>query len=320
MVYSSLLFIYGYLPVSLLVYCAAPKKHQPLILLLFSLIFCGMNGIDVLLFMVIYTLINYSAGILINRLGHDHRLSALPFAAALIFDIFAVFFFRANLFQPLREAVNIPELFFLPGISFFTLSAVGVLIDVYTGHIPAEKNIIRFSLYIMMFPKLLMGPVLRYPAFEKALDRRRVSLEEIGIGIALFVKGLAKKILAADSMYLLYSAVKSVDVREMPALTAWLGIAAYLLCLYFTLSGFSDMGNGISRCFGLRLPQSFNYPFSSTKLRFFGAKWHTQVIQWFLSPHSAVTASTKSSFLPQHGRSSVFGILSVRTALCGERS
>ena len=158
---------------------------------------------------------------------------------------------------------------------------MGTLIDVYFGKLKAEKNIVKFGLYIMFFPRLIMGPVLRYSSFIKMLENRRDGLNEIGIGFTVFVKGLVKKVIAADSLYMLYSAVRDIDIETMTALTAWIGITAYMLCLYFTLSGFSDMGIGIGYCFGFRFPQSFNYPLFSTKIRYFTTRWHIQIIQWF---------------------------------------
>ena len=173
-----------------------------------------------------------------------------------------------------------PEGFFPVGISFFSLAAVGTLIDIYKGRIKAEKNIVRFSLYFMFFPRLIMGPLLRYGVFRRILDNRRETPANIGIGMTLFVKGLAKKVIVADDLYILYTAVQSQNVKEISAVTAWLGIIGFVLCLYFNLSGFADMGMGVAYCFGYRMPQSFNYPLVSTKIKYFAARWQSQVIQW----------------------------------------
>lgn len=279
MVYSSLLFIYGFLPISLLIYYVTPKKLRNAVLLLLSMVFCGLISLYFLVFMAVYTLINYTAGILTER--KNKIAAAIPLAGGIIFDLTAILVFRTEYFSWLKDIIRAPEGFFPVGISFFTLSAVGTLIDVYCGRIKAERNLIQFGLYFLFFPKLLMGPVLRYGSFSKILSRRKCGLNEIGVGFTIFVKGLAKKIIVADNLYMLYMAVKSIEVTEMPALTAWLGIIAYLLCLYFTLSGFADMGTGIGYCFGIRLPQSFSYPMFSTKIRYFTARWHMQVTSWF---------------------------------------
>ena len=199
----------------------------------------------------------------------------------MMFDIFVLFAFRTERFDLVYKAIGLHEGFYVIGISFFTLSALGYLIDVFNGKICSEKNIIRYSLYIMMFPRLLLGPVLRYDIFTRIMNGRKSGLKELGKGLTVFIKGLAKKVLAADTLYALYIAVRAYDNKEMSAVTAWLGIIAYILCLYFTLSGISDMGVGIGYCFGYKFPQSFNYPMFSSRIRYFAAKWHVQVIHWF---------------------------------------
>lgn len=281
MIYSNLLFIYIFFPVSLLVYYVTPKKHRNISLLVLSLIFCAMSGAGFLLFMAAYTVLNYAACLLVGKYRGRKGISGGILGLALILDISVLFIFRSDFFGIYREILSIPESFFPVGISFFTLSAVGTLADVYCGRAEAEKNIVSFGLYIMFFPRLIMGPVLRYSSFRKMLESRHDGLSEIGVGFSLFAKGFAKKVIAADSLYALYTASVSVDVDKMAALTAWLGVISYFLCLYFTLSGISDMGAGIGYCFGFRLPQSFNYPVFSSNIRYFAARWHMQAVQWF---------------------------------------
>ncbi|MBQ8348730.1 MAG: hypothetical protein IJY19_03670 [Ruminococcus sp.] len=281
MVYSSLLFIYGFFPLSIMIYYIFRRKFPNGVLLILSMIFCGIISVYFLMFMILYTAVNFAACNFIEKKRSSKSVSGIIFYSAVIFDIAAIFTFRTDFFSGFKELIYVPDGFFPIGISFFTLSAVGTLIDVYFGRLKAEKNIVKFGLYIMFFPRLLMGPVLRYSSFIKMLKNRRDGLNEIGIGFTVFVKGLAKKVIAADSLYMLYSAVHGIDIENMTALTAWIGITAYLLCLYFTLSGFSDMGIGIGYCFGFRFPQSFNYPLFSTKIRYFTTRWHIQIIQWF---------------------------------------
>lgn len=281
MVYSSLLFIYGFFPLSILIYYIFRKKFPNGVPLLLSMIFCGMISLYFLIFMILYTAVNFAACNFIEKKRSGKPASGIVFYSAVIFDIAAIFTFRTDFFSGFKELIHVPDGFFPIGISFFTLSAVGTLIDVYFGKLKAEKNIVKFGLYIMFFPRLIMGPVLRYSSFIKMLENRRDGLNEVGIGFTVFVKGLVKKVIAADSLYMLYSAVRDIEIETMTALTAWIGITAYMLCLYFTLSGFSDMGIGIGYCFGFRFPQSFNYPLFSTKIRYFTTRWHIQIIQWF---------------------------------------
>ena len=284
MEYSSLLFIYVFFPVSLGVYYVTPKKLREAVLLLLSAVFCGLFGLRYLAMLAVYILLNYGLALAAGHLRSRKKAAAyFPFAAGVTFDIFALFAFRTEHFSWLYSALGLHRGFFAVGISLFTLSALGYLVDVYDGRIKAEKNIVRYSLFIMMFPRLLMGPVLRYDAFTRIMNNRRTDSHELGTGLTLFIKGLAKKVIAADTLYALYSAVHTVDKGSLSAVSAWLGAVSYILCLYFTLSGVADMGAGIGSCFGCRFPQSFSYPMFSSRIRFFAAKWHIQVIHWFRS-------------------------------------
>ena len=280
MVYSSLLFIYGFLPVSLVFFYFTPKRYREITLLLVSTVFCGLISLYYLIFMIAFTGANYVFAHLISRLRKNEKLSAIPLASGIITDLAALLVFRTDYFSWLHGVMKVPDGFFPVGISFFSLAAVGTLIDVYKRRINAEKNIVRFSLYFMFFPRIIMGPLLRYTVFRKILDSRKESPENIGLGLTIFVKGLAKKVIIADDLYMLFSAVHSQNIKEISAVTAWLGITAFILCLYFNLSGFADMGRGIAYCFGYHFPQSFNYPLISTKIKYFAARWQSQVIQW----------------------------------------
>ena len=280
MVYSSLLFIYGSFPAALLMYYVTPKKYRSITLLILSILFCGMLSIWYLAAMAVYIAVNYAACHIIGKYVR-RPAAALPFGAAVVFDITMLFVFRTELFTSFQKTIKMPEGFFPLGISFITLSAIGLLVDVYTGRVRGDSDIVTFILYFLYFPKLLMGPLMRFGSFAKTLSNRRYSLRDIGIGMTIFVKGLAKKVIAADSLYMLYKSVTDSGLEDMSALTAWLGITAYVLCFYYTLSGVSDMGTGISYCFGIRLPQSFNYPMFSTRIKYFAARWHIQAVQWF---------------------------------------
>ena len=282
--YSSLLFIYVFFPVALGIFHASPKKLKEPVLLLLSMVFCGLFGLRYLALLAVYVLINYGAARATGHLRERKKAAAFaPFAFGVTFDIFALFAFRTEHFSWLYRALRLHEGFFPVGISLFTLSALGCLVDVYDGRVKAERSLVRFSLFIMMFPRLLMGPIVRYDSFTRIMNSRRTGSQELGTGLTLFIKGLAKKVLAADTLFALYSAVHSADTRGISAISAWLGVISYMLCLYFTLSGIADMGAGIGYCFGYKFPQSFNYPMFSSRIRYFAAKWHIQVIHWFRS-------------------------------------
>lgn len=276
MIFSSLLFIYAFFPVSLFLFCVTPKKFRQYAMLVISTVFCAFQGLGFLTFMIGYTLWNYLMGIICEAAGKKKAISMLTASFGVISDIIILLVLREQIFMEL-SLLN----FIVPvGISFTTLTAIGYLLDVRSGRINAERNILKFALYMLFFPKLPMGPLISYSRFKSRI-KFNVKLDEIGTGITLFIKGLTKKVVFADNIYMLYSAVKSIEVSELTALSAWLGVLSYILCLYFTLSGFSDMGAGLSRCFGVNLPQSFYYPILSMEMRDYCARWHIPVVRWF---------------------------------------
>ncbi|MDE6539717.1 MAG: hypothetical protein K2K66_05960 [Ruminococcus sp.] len=281
MTYSSLLFIYGFLPLSLLIYWLTPEKMKNTSLLLLSMLFCALNSFRFLKFMVVYTLINYFAGLFIGKFRNKKSISAIPLFLGISADVVMFFMFRTDFLDIFKNKLKIPCEFFPVGVSFITLTAIGYLIDIYKKCIRPEFDIVKFSLYMMMFPLIIMRPVIRYNTFRRMINDRKVTLCDTGTGLTIFVKGLVKKVIAGDTMYAMYIAVKSVDIWNMSSVNAWLGMTAYLLSLYFTLSGMADMGAGTGYCFGFRFPHSFNYPVFSNKMRDFASNWHVQIIYWF---------------------------------------
>lgn len=281
MIYSSLIFIYGFFPLSLLIHKLTPERYKESMLLILSLVFISFSGLGILTFIVLYAIVNYIAGLSADHLRSAGKRPVVPITAGIIADTVSLFFFRAHFLSDLRSLLNLKSTMLPLGISLLTLSAVGYLIDVGKGDQKAERDPVRFGLFMLMFPKMIMGPVLKYDSFKRILERRDQTLNYTGEGICLFVKGLTKKVLAADNLYMLYSAVKGVDVKDLSAVTAWMGALAYVLCLYFTLSGFADMGAGTAKCFGYIFPKSFRYPLFSSKLRYFAEKWHIQPVRWF---------------------------------------
>ncbi|MBQ9139463.1 MAG: hypothetical protein IJX61_02500 [Ruminococcus sp.] len=279
MTYSSLPFIYIFLPLSLAVYLAVPKKLKDMALYLESLVFCGFMGIKLMAFMVVYCLVNYISGLSVYYIRP--KLKSFPLAVGILFDVIMLISFRHSYFAYLHGFTRLSDAVFPVGISLFTLSAIGYLADIYKGHSKADKNFIRFSLYIMMFQRLIMGTIVSYDTYVHTLKKRRINITELGSGFICFIKGLAKKVIIADSLFVLNSAVRSTSIQELSAAGAWLGILAYVLCLYFTLSGFSDMSVGLCRCFGMKFSGSFNYPLFGSKIRVFVSGWHIQVLHWF---------------------------------------
>lgn len=281
MIFSSLLFIYGFLPAAILLYYVVPKKYRNAVMLLLSVLYCALTGLRYLAFITIFALWNLLAGKMVEKLGKRRAFAAVPMSVGIIGDIASMLIFRTDYFSGFREKVMLPEDFFPIGISFLALSAIGSLIDVYCGRIKDRISPFEYILYIFFFPRLIMGPLISYGSFSKMLGHRSDTLSDLGAGLSLFIKGLAKRVIFAGSLYSLYSPVKAIKAGELSAVTAWLGLIAYMLCLYFTVSGYADMGTGIARCFGFRLPQSFNYPSFSMGVNDFCRKWHKPVVSWF---------------------------------------
>ena len=176
MIYSSLLFIYGFLPVSLLLYYLTPKKLREIMLLILSIAFCGLVSLYFMIFILGFTVVNYLFTHLIGRARKNEKLAAVPLAAGIIIDLVALLAFRTEYVLWLRRLIRAPESFYPVGISFFALGAIGTLIDVYKGRIKADRCFTRYGLYIMFFPRLIMGPLLRYRVFTNILDNRCESL------------------------------------------------------------------------------------------------------------------------------------------------
>lgn len=279
MTYSSLLFIYGFLPVSLLVYRVIPQKFKQLSLLLLSGVFYALNSLWFLGFMITYVLVNYLCGLFIYKYSKKKLLSGIFLFIGISVDLLIFFMFKTDWFAYFKNKLGILQDFFPIGISFVMLTSVGYIIDVFKKSMRPEFDFIKFALYIMFFPKLFI--IVRYKTFLRMPDNEKLNLNDIGTGFKIFVKGLIKKVIAGDTMYMLYMAIKSIDIYNLSTISAWLGITAYLLYIYFVLSGVSDMGAGIGYCFGYRLPQSFNYPVFSNRIRDFTSKWHIQIIYWF---------------------------------------
>ena len=281
MEFSTLLFIYVFLPLSLIIYYIAPRRIRNSLLLIISMIYCAMYGLRYLIFMSGYTLINYIFGIITAKSGKIRPVSMFSAFLGITADIVIFMLFRSELFTVFPYAERINAIIAPVGLCFLTISSVGYIIDVYKDNSRAIYNLRDYSLFSIMFTKLPMGPAADSASFINMIKQRPDGIYAVGEGIELFVIGLAKKLLLADNLYNLYSAAVSAEVKSMSALSAWLGVIAYMLCLYYTLSGLSDMGQGLSLCFGFRLEKGFDYPAVSLGMNDFAKKWHIPVVSWF---------------------------------------
>lgn len=284
MLFSSITFLYCFLPCVLLMYFVAPDRMKNLVLLLSSLFFYGWGEPKFLVFMLVSVTQSYIAALLIERFFKTKIaklafvLSAVASLGLLAYCKYADFFIEnfnvlTGLSVPLLK-VALPV-----GISFYTFQILSYVIDVYRGDVPAQRNFIDLAMYIAMFPQLIAGPIVRYSDIAKSLKGRKTTVEDASMGMVRFSVGLAKKILLANSAALIVSEFKAFS--EKTVLFYWLYAAAYMLHIYFDFSGYSDMAIGLGRIFGFRFSENFNYPYISASITEFWRRWHISLGGWF---------------------------------------
>lgn len=289
MVFSSIFFIFVFLPVTLAVYSVAPRRLKNLILLLFSLVFYAWGEPVYIFLMLISIVYNYLSGLEIafyRGRGQDAK-ARLIFLLSVAFNLGVLGFFKyagfvaQNLNAVLPFQLPQVELALPIGISFYTFQTLSYIIDVYRGTVAVQRNIIDFGLYISMFPQLVAGPIVRYTDIEHQLRHRAVTLDGLGQGTLLFVRGLVKKVLLANNIGLAFTAIQGMPAGELSALSAWVGALAYTFQIYFDFSGYSDMAIGLGKMFGFTFMQNFNHPYISTSVTEFWRRWHISLSHWF---------------------------------------
>lgn len=286
MVFSSLMFMFVFLPLVLLVYYLLPKKFRNLFLLAADLFFYGW-GEPVLVFLMVFSIvINYIAGLLIDKQKDNQRRKKTILIISVIIDLGMLAFFKYAGFisenlQIILPFLNIPALEIpLPiGISFYTFQIMSYTIDVYRGDTEVQHNLVSFGTYVSLFPQLIAGPIVRYSEVDKQLAERHENPEQFAKGIRLFMLGLSKKVLLANTMGLLWDTLREMTGRG--ALASWVGIIAFTFQIYFDFSGYSDMARGLGNMFGFEFLINFNYPYISKSITEFWRRWHISLGTWF---------------------------------------
>lgn len=271
MLFSSISFLYVFLPLVLLIYFAAPAGIRNYVLLLASLVFyfCGEPVYTLLL--IFSAASNYLYSLYIQRhAGEGRAKAALLFAVIVNIGILG-FFKYADFFM---EDIPLPI-----GISFFTFQTMSYTIDVYRQKVAAERNLVNLSAYVCLFPQLIAGPIVRYSDVAERLHERKPNLAEISEGVRRFVLGLGKKVLIANGIGGLCAAYTAADTKTV--LFAWMYAIAFTLQIYFDFSGYSDMAIGLGKIFGFRFPENFNYPYISKSVTEFWRRWHMTLGAWF---------------------------------------
>ena len=284
MLFSSVTFLYYFLPAVLLTYFLVPRNFKNAVLLIFSLAFYGW-GEPKLLFLMIFTILMfYVCGLCIGR-SQTPKGKKLWLTVSIVISIGLLAIFKyADFFIDSFNAVtglSIPLLrLALPvGISFYTFQSLSYTIDVYRGNVPAQKNPISFGAYVALFPQLIAGPIVRYVDVARELNERTHSWEDFCLGMRRFLVGLGKKILIADNFALLMKLFRESEGKSV--LFYWLYAVAFMLNIYFDFSGYSDMAIGLGRIFGFRFIENFNYPYLSKSVTEFWRRWHMSLGSWF---------------------------------------
>jgi len=286
MVFSSVVFLFRFLPIFLICYFCVPGRMKNFILLLGSLFFYAWGEPIYVVLMLFSTMSDYVHGRLINRYRGKKRATFF-LVTSIVINLLLLGFFKYADFLILSvnkvagtafPLLNLP----LPiGISFYTFQTMSYSIDVYRGEAKVQKNLLDFGVFVTMFPQLIAGPIVKYKQIQEEIHERKVDVCQISYGVKRFVTGLAKKVLLANNIGVLWSEISALNYGEISMLTAWLGIFAFAFQIYFDFSGYSDMAIGLGACLGFAFPENFNYPYISASVTEFWRRWHMTLSGWF---------------------------------------
>lgn len=287
MVFSSLTFIYVFLPIVLIGYYLIPSKAKYYWLFLANLVFYGWGEPVYVVLMLFSIFINFISGLLVDYYSPSPAKSKIVLVATIIVDIALLGYFKytgfiLQTFNTITGSSFTWKDIILPlGISFYTFQAMSYPIDVYWKKVPAQKNILIFGTYISMFPQLIAGPIVRYEQISRQFTGRNPSLSEISSGIQRFIIGLSKKVLIANNVGLIWDHYSTILSPDLSLLGAWLGIIAFTLQIYFDFSGYSDMAIGLGKMLGFSFPENFRFPYMSSSITEFWRRWHITLGSWF---------------------------------------
>lgn len=289
MVFSTPVFMFGFLVLTLLVYYAVPIKWRNAVLLCSSLFFYYWGEQKYTIIMILSTLIDFSHGWLVDYFKKKNAdcFAKMMVASSVFFNLCILFVFKywdfVSGFLEKLGGIQLPELgIALPiGISFYTFQTMSYTIDVYRGDAKKQNNIIHFGTFVTLFPQLIAGPIIKYKDIGEQIDNRIHSVERFASGVFIFMAGLAKKLLLANNIGQLWECYKMIQPAELSVGGAWLGILAFAFQIYFDFSGYSDMAIGLGRMFGFEFMENFRYPYISQSITEFWKRWHISLSTWF---------------------------------------
>ena len=287
MLFSSIVFLFTFLPAVVILYYLLPVRFRNVILLLASLVFYAWGEPVYLFLMLLSILFNYFSGLDIAKNLQDKRAAKRSLVFNLIINLAVLGFFKyegfvldtLNGILPVHisyHALPLPI-----GISFYTFQILSYIIDVYRGNVKVQTNLPNFALYVTMFPQLIAGPIVQYADVDEQLASREVSRTKFGEGSMYFIRGLAKKVLLANTSGMIFTEVSGLAKGNIAVMTAWLGAFAYMFQIYFDFSGYSDMAIGLGKMFGFEFNMNFNYPYVSKSITEFWRRWHISLSSWF---------------------------------------
>lgn len=293
MTFASTSFLFAFLPIVLFAYYGMPVKLRNVFLLLISIIFYILAEPNYILILILTVILNYISGIIIEKVCISDLKSKMVFLLfPIILNLGILIYFKDILLllfkidqtpiTPVPPLVITTTKILIPlGISYYILQSISYLIDIYQNRIIAETNLINFSLYMTMFPKIIAGPITKYKDTKIALDNRVVVIGDVSDGVEYFIVGLFKKVLLSNNISLLWQNIYDLDFNTIPVATAWLGAVAFSFTLYFDMSGYTDMAIGVGKMIGFDLPKNFNYPYVADNVTDFFKRWHISLISWF---------------------------------------
>ncbi len=289
MLFSSVTFLFLFLPITILLYYLVPKKGRNFILLLMSLLFYGWGEPRLIILMVMSILVGYVTGIMADygKRNEKMKLAKAGLLIALIYNIGMLGYFKytdffiGNINNWFGFNISLLRLTLPLGISFYSFQMMSYTIDVYRGEAKLQKNLINLAAYLTLFPQLIAGPIVRYQTVADELDERRENFDEFSEGVSRFVAGLAKKVLLANTIGELFNTLSTLPADENSVALAWLSSIAFTFQIYFDFSGYSDMAIVLGKMFGFHFLENFNYPYISKSITEFWRRWHISLSTWF---------------------------------------
>ena len=305
MVFSSIPFLFFFLPAFLILYYLMPGRAKNAVLLIFSLLFYAWGEPKYILLMLVSSLVDYLDGIFLGLLHAHPKARRFCLGTALCINLGLLAFFKyadfaVGIWNSLTPwDAKLPGIALPIGISFYTFQTVSYSIDVYRENIQPEKNYFSYLTYVSMFPQLIAGPIVRFSTVQKELHERKISESGFVLGMRRFLLGLMRKILLADQLGELWELLRHAS--GISAATAWLGILCFTLQLYYDFSAYSDMAIGLGRMLGFHFPENFTYPLSATSVTDFWRKWHISLSSWFRD-YVYIPLGGKRVSVPKHLR------------------